>query len=360
MVNYLYIDDESLDVTVLIAKGLSTKKELKVTAIQHKEWNENLKQIEKDIDGLLLDWDLSKKNVDGVKADFSQEAFAQQLRRDVVVKNANSIPIIICSAKQNFRKYYNKELSAHDLFDYVLEKDNFVQDVTTDYLVDLVKGYQLLKLEKPETILGVADFEGIDERFLEILKDKVKALPIHEVAQYLYKSLVKPEGILIDNYVLGARLGFSYEDYKDSKDWKSLNTKLKNVKYTGAFSTVYPNWWSVKLEAWWLDKFKNHLGALTANEKIELLNKKLKTKFKVADLAKHSKSKYYWTVCEKSKVPIAIEDGVLLKSSERRFEWVGDNYVCYEEALRNQRQISIYEKERISKLKKRFVKSTQK
>jgi len=360
MVNYLYIDDESLEVTELIAKGLSTKKELKVTAIQHKEWNEHLKQIDKEIDGLLLDWDLSKKNVDGVKADFSQEAFAQQIRKDIVEKKRKSIPIIICSAQHNFRKFYDKELIAHDLFDLVLEKNDLENDITIDYLVDLAIGYEQIATKKYESILGVKNDSSIDERFLEILKDKVKVLPIHEVAQYLYKSLLKPEGILIDNYVLAARLGFSYEAYKDSKDWKLLSKKLKNVQYNGAFSIVYPNWWSVKLEEWWHKTFKNHLGLFTAKEKIVTLNKKLKTNFKISELAKHSKSEYYWTVCKNSKVPIATEDGILLKSSERRYPWIGDSYICFEEALRNPRQISVYEKDRISKLKKRLEKTLYK
>ncbi len=360
MVNYLYIDDESLDLTEPIAKGLSTKKELEVRVIQHKKWNEHLKQIDKTINGLLLDWDLSKKNEKGDKADFSQEAFAQQLRREMTEKKRKSIPIVICSVQTKFIEIYGKEPNAHDLFDLVLEKDDFEHNITSDNLVDLVKGYQLLETKKIETILGIKKVESIDDRFLEFLKDMVKALPIHEVAQYLYKSLLIPEGILIDNYVLGARLGFSYQDHKNSKDWKTLTTKLKNVKYTGAFSIVYPNWWSVKLEEWWHKTFKSHLGALTANEKIDLLNKKWKTSFNVSELAKHSKGAYYWTVCKNSKVPIAIEDGVLLKSSERRYPWIGDNYICYEEALRNQRQISVYEKDRISKLKKRLEKSTKK
>jgi hypothetical protein len=370
-IRYFYIDDDDEKIIQETAKGLSVHTDqLLVTPHEHLVWDKQvdfLVKNQKNFDGLLVDWNLSNKNSAGDHANFDVEALAQQIRRLVIEKGKlkHDFPIVLCSANYKFRDIYHRELTSHDLFDLVYEKDDFdnKQELVIARLIDLSMGYQAIgKTESPKRLLGVKSDEESDYRIINMLKIYIdKKEPIHEIARFILRKVVEPSGVLIDAYLLAAKLGVDIIDNENNQEWEKLLTKLESIKYKGVFAQGWKRWWSQKLYDWWEINFGESLGSLEAKERVEILNKKFKLKLVPASPTIKSTDSLFWVKCKQSNRPISLRDALISSSIDDNPEWVDDEYYSIDAALElNPLKIHPLERNKLKSLKEQFTRARKK
>lgn len=365
-INYYYIDDDPLSTITETAKGLSINPQiLNIIPYQHKKWDDEIEFLIKNqtkFDGLLLDWNLNRKNESGDEANFNVEALAQQIRRLIIEnkKLKKDFPIVLCSANYRFKKVFNKELTSHDLFDAIYEKDDFNdnQKEVIVQLADLGNGYRKIEsLKKLDDILsavfGDIKIEDIDYRILDSIKILIKGnKPSHEITRFMLIKVIKNNGVLIDKYLLASRLGVDILTEVNLEDWDKLLKKLETLKYNGIFSSGWERWWMNKLHSWWISNFENQLGSLSGSERVKLLNDKFKLNLKPANLAPNCNSEYFWNICKETNVPIAYQDSVISSSSLDKPSWQDDEYFSINIAVqKNASEVHALERDRLKKLK---------
>jgi hypothetical protein len=370
-IKYYYIDDDPLSTITETAKGLSVESEkLTIIPYQHKKWDEEIDFLienQNKFDGLLLDWNLTGKNDLGVKANFNIEALAQQIRRLVIEKTKlkKDFPIVLCSANYRFKDVFSKELTSHDLFDKIFEKDDFDknQSEIIRKLEDLAQGYIKIGNAKNideilKTVFGNIEIKEIDYRVLSSMRSLIKGgKPSHEISRFMLSKVINKNGVLIDKYLLAARLGVDILTEGGLDEWNLLLEKLKETKFNGVFSNGWERWWMNKLNIWWESKFDCLLGSLNGPKRVKLLNEKFKLNLKCANLAPKSKSEYFWTVCKESHCPIAYEDGIILASSIDKLSWEDDECLSIEIAIqKGANEVHPFEKDRLKKLKTLYTK----
>ena len=371
---YYYIDDDSMSTIQETARGLSSfSDDLEIEPYQHKVWSEEIDFLlnnQDQYEGLILDWSLTNKNQDGNRADFDVEALAQQLRKYAVEKRKfkKSFPIILCSAKYRFRQVFEKESTSHDLFDAVYEKDQFSDDKgnVTRELISLAHGYVSLNdklkysasLNSTLQLLGEKDQSHIDVRVVTHLRKLIdENKPGHVIARFILENIVKPNGVLVDKYLLASRLGLDVLSEDGNKAFEKFKKKIETYSYNGIFEDGWERWWMNKISDWWDDNFEEKLGNISGPDKVKLLNKKFKTHLIPAEKTEKSVSEYFWVTCFETNRPISIKDSVLKEEKSNNFDWTEDEYFSIEAALeKEQNELNILERDKIKKLKKMFEK----
>ncbi|MEJ5051007.1 hypothetical protein WH221_14350 [Chryseobacterium culicis] len=366
-IRYYYIDDDPKSTITETAKGLSIHpEELIVTAFQHKEWDKQISFIienQQNFDGLLLDWTLNQKSEEGADANFNVEALAQQLRRHIIDndKIKKDFPIVICSADYRFQDIFSKETSGHDLFDLVFEKDEFDtdQEKIILQLKDLAEGYKSISTHKSiKEIFGIENLEELDYRVLDYMENQI-GQPTHEIARFMLTKIVKSNGILIDEYLLAARLGADILNIDENsvQEWHKLMGIISETQFRGVFSNAWPKWWMHKVDEFWTNTFENSLGNLNAPQRIEMLNEQFGLHLKPAPILEKASSSDFWVVCKKTHTPLAMNDAILATSDVNSSPWEEDEYYSIETALEEDpKNIHILEKERVKKLKAEHTK----
>lgn len=360
-IKYYYIDDDPTSIIEETAKGLSILPDtLVVESYQHKKWGQEIEFIienQSQIDGLLLDWGLINPNSDDEKADFNVEALAQQIRRFTVDKKSKlkkDFPIVLCSAQTNFKEVFSKELTGHDLFDIVYEKDDFddFQEKVISELTDLAIGYN--DIHKNKSVLkwlGLQEQDETDIRIIDNLENQLKEKsPTHEIARFILTKVINLQGVLIDEYLLAARLGVDIVTHKDRKSWDKLKEQLPKCSYEGVFSNAWQRWWMSKISDWMRER---SLGSKSPKEQVAQLNKEFGLKLKAAEKTEKSRSNEFWVICKNTKRPIALEDAVIAAKDVSSVPWEEDEYYSIDEALTvDVKEIHPMERERLKKLKK--------
>ena len=367
-IKYYYIDDDPQSTIIETAKGLSIHPErLEISAFQHKNWDEQINFIidnQDSIDGLLLDWSLSNKNEEGINANYNVEALAQQLRRYIIDtdKIKKDFPIVICSADYRFKEIFCQEITGHDLFDMVFEKDDFdsQQELIISQLEDLAISYKIISNDKSaKGIFRLDNLELLDYRILDYVETQVKQ-PTHEIARFLLTKVINTSGVLIDNYLLASRLGIDIVDTEDLTEWDKLLKILDKVRYEGVFSMGWSRWWMRKLNDFWEENFNCSIGSLSGEKKVELLNQKFELKLVPAVIRDKSTNSDFWVVCKKTKYPLSIDDAILSTTDVNKSSWEEDEYFSIDSALvEDIKNIHVLEKERVKKLKELYTKVRQ-
>ena len=364
-IKYYYIDDDPQSTIVETAKGLSIYPEkLEITAFQHKNWDNQISFIIENqdlFDGLLLDWSLNNKNEEGINANYNVEALAQQLRRYIIdnEKIRKDFPIVICSADYRFKEIFCKEVSGHDLFDLVFEKDDFdlYQDRIISQLEDLAHSYKIIANQKTvKDIFNLKNTNQLDYRVLDYLETQINQ-PTHEIARFIFEKIINSNGVLIDEFLLASRLGVDIIDNSNSKDWLKLLEIIEEALYKGVFSSGWPRWWMIKINEFWELNFEISLGNLSAEKRVQLLNEKFELNLVPAKIREKGSSNYFWVICKKTKYPLSIDDAILSTSDINKSSWEEDEYFSIESALvEDIKNIHVLEKERIKKLKVLYTK----
>ena len=262
-----------------------------------------------DIDLLLLDFRLSSK-----KAIFDAPTLAQTIRTEHS-DQYRDIPIVLISSEILISGYY-KDFTSQDLFDFAISKEQLGLNLPkySRRFVDLIDVYKKISqtisngdelaslLNIPKEISNKISRKALDY----LTKDKFKSNSFM-ASKFLLNHIVKPSGILIGEEILAARLGVDI----GCEGWNILKENLKECKYTGIFSASYDRWWSSKIDLWWSSFETNHiLKRLKASQRVHRLTEQFKIEnLKPAKVSRYSKSDYFWTICQKTKMPLDPIDG---------------------------------------------------
>lgn len=367
---YIYIDDTRDAIEQGTINALQDGKEIEITFKSPNDWEAqmiDLKNILPNFQGIILDLRLNDIPYEVNKyAQYRGSTVAQELRTLAKEnKFQNDFPIILISADNNLHK--SLDPTSLDLFDFCVSKNRLEQTNGISYLAFrnelkwLADGYSILnKLEKSiQTILNIENSNFIDIRFVDEFNNLMDK-PVHIIARFLNKEVIKKKTFLIDESYLAARLGI---DIIGSKDWKSFIEKyLTDSLYKGAFSNYHSRWWMNGIETFWEKTISEeyNLRNLSATKRVEFIIKK--TGFKnLTPIKKQPKSKSdsFWVICKATGVAIDTIDGFIVANQDHLFPWQEKEYVCIDEALRPKRidlwkGVSSLEKNRLQLLKDYF------
>jgi hypothetical protein len=370
---YLYIDDTKEQLEQGTINGLQDGGEIEVVFEKPNDWEVLLERITTNMHsytGVILHLRLNGvPYIDHKKAQYRGSTVAQELR--TLAKEGafkNDFPIILISGDAEIAKSLDQ--TSLDLFDFCVNKNDLGQPNGLSYLGFRTKlkwladGYHFLNSsdKNSETILNVKDSSFLDSRFLDEFQ-KLLSRPVHNIASFLIKQVIKRPSFLINEAYLSARLGID----TSSPDWATLLEKdLSQFKYTGAFSGYYNRWWMHGIESFWQGEISSEhpLRTINAEKRIELLSSK--RDYKLSPLIKQGKSKsdLFWTVCKATHIAIDTIDGFVLANQDDLFPWQEKEYICIDEALRPTKSdhwggVASLEKTRLQKLKDLYGKTEQ-
>ncbi len=282
----------------------------------------------KGVDASVLDYRLTKGENN---ACFDAPTIAQTLRTKHK-EDLQDFPLVLMSNENIKIDEYDKDLTSQDLFDFVLTKQEFSDNMPNfkKKLNSFIKTYETIKFHKFD-IIAILDIDN-ESVLHSRIKSNTKEIGrnVFMLSNFLFYEVIRPIGVLIGEDVLSARLGVS----KESKDWDKLLEIIEPSFYTGIFSEYHNRWWMDKINKWWSETITTEasLRRLNAEERVKLLKTKLSLKNLIPlTKTKHSVSSNFWTICKYSKEPIDPFDGIeLLK---RYHPWQEKEYISIEIAL---------------------------
>lgn len=361
MVKYLYIDDEGDSQKI---DGFRLDQKLDFETEQHCDnWEQQIKHLRlkaDDLDGLLLDLRLDDTpNANQKKASYRGTALAQEIRTLQKEKSLKHFPIVLFSANDKV----SLDNTGRDLFDLCIEKDAVNVEsfpVYANQILALAEGYKFLsKNLQTDAYLGV-EIEELDSSFVRELKNREDE-PVHILSKFIVDELLMKQGLLIDEFVLAARLGIDI----NSQDWSSLLELLKpKASYQGIFHEGWPRWWMHKIQEWWNSLAEDNvfLKSTSASERVRIIIEKTGLmNLMPAVRIKSSRSEEYWTICKGHNRPLDPIDGLLITGQDNLYSWQEPEYVSVDAALRriNKTQwkdIAEIEQENFNILKRVFSK----
>ncbi len=341
-IRYLYIDDDTTnDLKPLIdqlkraSNGQLEIDHYRVMAMSA------VRQLfsENNYDGLIVDQKLDAPNEKNENVDYYGTSLAQNFRTDMAASEITSSPIILLSNEKQFVKYYDPDESSHNLFDYVMKKDQLVDNLfarkSTLLMTSLVDAYSIARQLKTDISEDVTlDYlaplfqwnkqvsEFVDSRFVEYVKSKLS--DPHALVNSIYSTLIRSAGSLVTEQMLATKLGINIEN---SSDWIKLIELFNEGKYQGIFSELKERWWFSSIEDWWEDICEggSYLQGLTCEERVEIikgstgLNELSPIQIKYVD---GDQSQKLWVNCIVSGTPLDPYDALrardpLLKAWEQ-------------------------------------------
>jgi len=345
-IKFLYLDDEELrrvQPTAEAVQGMDNK--LIVDIIHPAKFESKFDTLAKKLQnyqGLILDWRLDTLSdpSDGMKFTFRAGAIAQEIRnRENDDKEPiASLPIILWSTQDKLAASYNRDYTAHDLFDGKYIKDDISENpkLVRQELISFASGYAKISNFVKKSKKNFLELLGTEKDYLDIRvleRFGNSDFPIHEYARFIKRELIDRPGLLIDENRLAARLGINK---KVSKDWKKLLEAFSQFSYTGPFHEAWPRWWVHGIEKqWWLLKLKQtrSLSLMIAEERVKII--KEKTGHKKLIFATPIKEGYhsrFSTVCEHCREPLDPVDGVIMAEREPE-PWQDRKYISLDIAL---------------------------
>lgn len=363
MIKYLYIDDRKNGKQAI--QNFPIKDKLDIDVVVPTEKISGILKLLKNYDGLIVDQQLDEDPIiNGTQCDFLGSTLAAQIRakeNEVFLTGKDiSIPIILYSANENVPKtFVGLEL---DFFDFMIFKSEFeYQDFKNKIpmyqaqMISLVNGYN--KLKEVASIcdsLYINNLDIIDSRFIFELKRRENHTA-HSKASFILNELIIKQGILIDEDILAVRLGIDKNE--STEGWVKVRDSLKDfgVEYQGVFSDGWPRWWMPMVDEWWYSLIDNdtYIRFYNAEQRAKLISEKLGG---IQLVPAKAKSRYsihneYWTICDFSKEPLDIEDGLLLPGQEDLYPWQDAKYVSIQSALDESIEVAECEKKKLESFK---------
>lgn len=290
--------------------------------------NDFFKEIDVDTNASVLDYRLTQ----GVNnACFDAPTLAQTLRTRHK-EDSEGFPLVLMSNESIKVAEFDKDLTSQDLFDFVLTKEEFSNDMASfsRKLNSFISTYKTVKENNfdLEKILGISpDSDKLHSRLIS--KKEEIGRNLFKLSCFIYYDIVRPIGLLIGEDVLSARLGVD----KTSPDWGTLKEQLNVCIYKGVFSDYHTRWWISDINKWWHDSIsETSLRRLNADERVDLLKEKLGLdELIVLKPSQHSESSNFWTICKESKIALDPFDGIeLLVDYE---PWQDKEYISIDSAL---------------------------
>jgi hypothetical protein len=330
-----YLDDEKDDLTQPIKKKLESNDILEVNLEKPNNFEKELDRLIeelKECKALILDLQLngpqegtSDEKGEKFKVRYQAPPLAQMIRTLASEGTIPDLPIILCSTEDKIKDSFSRDFTSHDLFDWTFLKDD-INDETVNKIVSLINGYQILNKNRKNFSSSLErDYDELDERILSrfVIEDNP---PIHEIARVIFKDIVQPTGVLINELTLAARLGI---DVVESKSWKDLiNKYFISAKYVGVFNESWNRYWSDKVIDVFEEITTENLASLNATSRVSLLIKH--TEFKELIAAKPielCESENYWNICEITNKPLDPFEGFKISGKEEPKPWQDYSYV---------------------------------
>ncbi len=336
---YLYVDDdETQKLEELIAElEFHAGGQLKITHTQTRPMKEIQRMFsEGGYDGLMIDQKLDAANEKGDVAGYWGTSLAQDCRTEMIGNQMEVAPIVLFSNEDVYVKYFDKDQSAHNLFDYTVGKTKVSKSESYAYqashiLIGLATSYKIAKENvipkigssaKIQEILGPLlnwndnVYKYCDKRFVEYAESKLE--DVHTLISLILHNLVRSAGMLVTESMLATRLGV---DIQRSKGWDEFKMLLEDSKYRGVFSSLKDRWWFSAIEDWWYDNELNDqpLRGLTAIERVESIKEVTGCEGLVPLVPKYTngtQSEKYWVNCIVSDTPLDICDAILVSKPD--------------------------------------------
>jgi hypothetical protein len=332
----LYIDDEKDDLTQPIQKKLEAKGTLEIVLSKPANFEDEIDKLQTELDGcraLILDLQLNgpqenatNQNGDVFQVKYQAPPLAQLIRSHATEGKLLDIPIILCSTEDKIKISFSRDFTSHDLFDWTFLKDD-INEETIDKIVALIDGYQTIRknIKNFDEILA-RNYSEIDERILSrfVTEDNP---PIHEIARVIFKDIVQPTGVLINELTLAARLGVDIVNSGDN--WEELKYKyFDSASYQGIYYESWKRWWNDKV----LDKFEDitneNLASLDAETRVSLLIEKTGLiELKAAKPIELFESSIFWNICEITEKPLDPFEGFKISCKEEPKPWQDYSFV---------------------------------
>jgi len=331
-----YLDDEKDDLTIPYKNKLETTGVLDINLNKPYNFEEELDRLIKELkscDALILDLQLDgpqeenedKKGTDDddekkFKVRYQAPPLAQMIRTLASEGEIPDLPIILCSTEDKVKDSFNRDFTSHDLFDWTFLKDD-INEETINKIVSLIEGYQRLNENKKDFTNSLSrDYNELDQRILSrfIIEDNP---PTHEIARVIFKDIVQPTGLLINERTLAARLGVDM--LKNVECWNAFIDKHFSItKYDGVFHSSWNRWWNDRVNDVFEEITNENLASLDANSRVSLLIEK--TDFKdliVAEPIELFESTNYWNICEITGMPLDPFEGFKINGKEEPKPW---------------------------------------
>jgi hypothetical protein len=315
---------------------------------------------DEEIDGLILDLKLDGNKEAEEHATYTAPSLAQAIRSSFTINETNlEVPIFLLTSQENLEKYYDYDLTSHDLFDYIFykqklsEKNNYIK-----VIVGFINAYKAIVERKFELnqILQIDVQELNSDVFPSVFIEK--QFTAYKLSRYIFKNCIVRSGILISEKILAARLGINISK---SPGWDALLENLEDAYYKGIFSDVWNRWWSHRLINWWRNVFPESkpLSSLEANKRVEMLINKFHLELIPATPIDKATGERFWTICQVLDSALDIRDGILLDDMDAK-PWHDRKYISLEAILERghiQKGLKIHasEKERVLELKEKYT-----
>ena len=330
---YLYIDDENGGAETATLHGFNDIGLIEVERFplsDYKEFgnlkNELLERLKNNgFQGLLLDLRLDGTGED--RTEFNATSLSQELRSIAARNESLTFPIVLCSTEDKIKQTYDSDKTSHDLFDYKISKSNPSPNwlKLSLKLLSLAEGYSVLNNEiNKETIFGV-ELEKIDERMVEKIETLITK---YDFAHFVVKNFFHQTNPLINEKILGARLGIDIVK-TDQKDWlKLIETIFEKAKYRGIFSSGWNRWWADEVNNIFFSFSGEKLAFINAEKRVEILKKISGIEnLKVAKPLKFCNSSEFWNICEAYKVPIDPLEGFKIFTTSDIKSWQEPKFI---------------------------------
>ncbi|KAF2327478.1 hypothetical protein [Flavobacterium nitrogenifigens] len=329
-----YIDDEKDSLINPIKEKLESKNILEVTLNKPKNFESELDILTQDLknyDALILDLQLNgpqedtfDENGEKFKVRYQAPPLAQMLRTLASEGSLPDMPIILCSTETKIKDSFSRDFTSHDLFDWTFLKDD-INEITIKKIVSLIDGYRVINSDKKNFSHFLnRDYKELDERILSrfVCEDNP---PPHEIARTIFKDIIQPIGLLVNEVTLAARLGINISE---SKDWGKLCGYFSSGEYKGIFNDSWKRWWNDLV----IDIFEGitseNLASLDAVSRVTLLIEKTGLReLVVAEPIKLFESNNYWNVCEVTGMPLDPFEGFKIIGKEEPKPWQDYAYV---------------------------------
>lgn len=346
-INYICIDDQRAEIIDPLINRISTSL-LKITRATPRDMELQISAIDAFLrssgqqpSGILLDLRIDMEaNEYGDRVGYRGPALAQELRTRMAGNELISTPIVLWSVNSKFQKSFSSDASAHDLFDAVYTKDDRIAtepDSVSSELVALAEGYLQIRSQcatgRHLEMLGAGTFDSaVYSRFSAEFELICSGRNVHEIARFLLETLIRREGLLVNEETLAARLGVDISTSAEA--WPRLKSLIDSARYIGPFSAAWPRWWWFQVEDWWasISEGRSDLRRLSAEQRLERIRSTLGIDLLAPPPIKNSYSSKYFTVCRATKRPLDPIDGLRIMSIGDR-EWHDTNYVSEHAAL---------------------------
>lgn len=338
----ILIDDEKPGVLQPTTDLLKNRFKIDIEIEFPKDWNQKyinyLSRVSRTKDFIILDWKLDHHtNEDAEPVPYRGSELSQLIRRKTAEKLFRPVPIFLWSTDNNLKDSYNDDFTSHDLFDRLYTKDKDLTGkllestaIEMKYFIHLYRFFRRLGEEEYTVnnlngILGLTTADRkhwLDRTASNHFVSKTKIKNVSKVAKavrIVFHEIIKKSGPLIDERLLGVRLGL---DIDNSKDWHNLLKKkeIVDITYNGFFSNdSQPRFWMQGLYELW-DKINpagKSLIMTPREEKVALLSKK----FRLPGLKQiDSNEKQLWYLNRKNGKPLDPNSASLVHGSDY-FPW---------------------------------------